>query len=166
MNNRYKRQEGQGLVEYALILSLVALVSVFVLTALGQGLSNVFTRINCAINRDTACAQPSAGNGDACPNENLIVDALQCLDSPFTGGGQGLTMFARTNCQGANLTLQGYGPLLYSAAHNDYHYTWLSDYHNISSACDGVSDYGLANGSFTIISVHPDGRTVNHSFSN
>jgi pilus assembly protein Flp/PilA len=39
------REEGQGLVEYALILVLVAIVVIAILTLLGPQISNVFSRI-------------------------------------------------------------------------------------------------------------------------
>ncbi len=38
-------EEGQGLVEYALILVLVALVVIAILTLLGPQIANVFSRI-------------------------------------------------------------------------------------------------------------------------
>lgn len=39
------RQEGQGLVEYALILVLVAIVVIAILTLLGPALGNVFSSV-------------------------------------------------------------------------------------------------------------------------
>ena len=39
------REEGQGLVEYALILVLIAVVVIVVLSLLGTQVSNVFTQI-------------------------------------------------------------------------------------------------------------------------
>jgi Flp pilus assembly pilin Flp len=45
------RQVGQGLVEYALILVLVALVVILSVTALGGGLSDVFSSITTGLNR-------------------------------------------------------------------------------------------------------------------
>lgn len=39
------RQEGQGLVEYALILVLVSVVVIAILTLLGPALGNVFSEI-------------------------------------------------------------------------------------------------------------------------
>lgn len=39
------REEGQGLVEYALILVLVAVVVIVVLTLLGPALGNIFSNI-------------------------------------------------------------------------------------------------------------------------
>ena len=39
------RQQGQGLVEYALILVLVAVVVIAILTLLGPALGNVFSAI-------------------------------------------------------------------------------------------------------------------------
>jgi pilus assembly protein Flp/PilA len=43
------REEGQALVEYALLLSLIALVSVAILTALGQSVSGIFSSVNVNI---------------------------------------------------------------------------------------------------------------------
>lgn len=40
-----RRKEGQGLVEYALILVLVAIVVIAVLTLLGTGVSDVFNDV-------------------------------------------------------------------------------------------------------------------------
>jgi pilus assembly protein Flp/PilA len=39
------REEGQGLVEYALILVLVAVVVIAILTLLGPALGNVFSAV-------------------------------------------------------------------------------------------------------------------------
>lgn len=43
--SKLRAEEGQALVEYALILFLVALVTIGVLTALGQGVRNVLNSI-------------------------------------------------------------------------------------------------------------------------
>lgn len=43
------REEGQALVEYALILALIAVVSIAALTALGTSVSNQLTAIGNAI---------------------------------------------------------------------------------------------------------------------
>lgn len=40
-----QRQEGQGLVEYALILVLVALVVIVILAVLGPAIGNTFSEI-------------------------------------------------------------------------------------------------------------------------
>jgi len=45
------KEKGQGLVEYALILVLVAVVVIAVLTLLGPIVGNVFTKINSAMNK-------------------------------------------------------------------------------------------------------------------
>ncbi len=39
------REEGQGLVEYALILVLVAVVVIIILALLGPAIGNIFSRI-------------------------------------------------------------------------------------------------------------------------
>jgi pilus assembly protein Flp/PilA len=49
MKSPLKRQEGQGLVEYALILVLVALVIITALVLLGGRLGQVFGSINAGI---------------------------------------------------------------------------------------------------------------------
>ena len=43
------KEKGQGLVEYALILVLVAVVVLAVLTVLGPIIGNVFTSVNTAL---------------------------------------------------------------------------------------------------------------------
>lgn len=46
-----RKEKGQGLVEYALILVLVAIVVIAVLTFLGPIIGNVFSRINNTLNK-------------------------------------------------------------------------------------------------------------------
>ena len=40
------REEGQALVEYALLLALIAVVSIGILTALGKNVSTIFSKVN------------------------------------------------------------------------------------------------------------------------
>jgi pilus assembly protein Flp/PilA len=49
MNMYLPREEGQGLVEYALILVLVALVVLAVLMILGPQIANVFSQLTNAL---------------------------------------------------------------------------------------------------------------------
>ncbi len=44
-----KRQKGQGLVEYALILVLISVVSITLMTTLGGSVSSVFSQVNNAL---------------------------------------------------------------------------------------------------------------------
>jgi pilus assembly protein Flp/PilA len=44
-----KDEEGQGLVEYALLLALIAIVSIAVLTQLGTQVKNTFTTVKNAL---------------------------------------------------------------------------------------------------------------------
>lgn len=46
---RIEREEGQALVEYALILALVSIVSILVLQALGLDIKGVFQRVETAV---------------------------------------------------------------------------------------------------------------------
>jgi pilus assembly protein Flp/PilA len=41
-----RREEGQALVEYALLLALIAVVSIAVLTVLGTKVSHIFSKIS------------------------------------------------------------------------------------------------------------------------
>jgi pilus assembly protein Flp/PilA len=45
------REEGQGLVEYALILVLVALVVIAILAILGPQIGNIFSRVTNGVSR-------------------------------------------------------------------------------------------------------------------
>jgi pilus assembly protein Flp/PilA len=46
----FAKEEGQGLVEYALILVLIAIVVIGVLSLLGNKVSQVFSRVNRSLN--------------------------------------------------------------------------------------------------------------------
>ena len=47
--NRIRNRNGQTLVEYGLILALVAIVVIAVLTILGNQLKNIFSRVTGAL---------------------------------------------------------------------------------------------------------------------
>ncbi len=49
LRNFFAREEGQGLVEYALILVLIAIVVIGILTVLGSRVSGVFSNINSGL---------------------------------------------------------------------------------------------------------------------
>lgn len=49
LRNWLRREEGQGLVEYALIIVLIAIAVIVALTALGGGIASTFSRINAAL---------------------------------------------------------------------------------------------------------------------
>ncbi len=50
LRNFFAREEGQGLVEYALILVLIAIVVIGILTILGNQVSTVFETISNGLN--------------------------------------------------------------------------------------------------------------------
>jgi pilus assembly protein Flp/PilA len=49
LRTRLEPQEGQALVEYALILALIAVVSIVVLGLLGHNVSRIFSSVNSQI---------------------------------------------------------------------------------------------------------------------
>jgi pilus assembly protein Flp/PilA len=63
-NRVVNRQEGQALVEYALILALIAVVSIGVLTLLGTGVRDILTEIKDAI---AGAAGGGGGGGEVEP---------------------------------------------------------------------------------------------------
>jgi pilus assembly protein Flp/PilA len=46
-----EREEGQGMVEYALILVLIAIVVIVILTVVGKQVNNVFSNISNGLNQ-------------------------------------------------------------------------------------------------------------------
>ena len=50
MKKFFADEEGQGMVEYGLILALVAVVVIVALTTLGKGIGNKFNEINNGLN--------------------------------------------------------------------------------------------------------------------
>jgi pilus assembly protein Flp/PilA len=49
VRNFFNREEGQGLVEYALILVLIAVVVIGIVTLLGRKASDVFSQVNSGL---------------------------------------------------------------------------------------------------------------------
>jgi len=46
---KMQNEEGQGLIEYALIIVLISIVCIIALTAIGTGVNSVFSRIAAAL---------------------------------------------------------------------------------------------------------------------
>ena len=60
------KEKGQGLVEYAIILALVAIVVIAVMRLLGPKIGNTFSRINTSLPESVLTNTKSAsGNGGA-----------------------------------------------------------------------------------------------------
>ncbi|RMG92645.1 MAG: Flp family type IVb pilin [Chloroflexi bacterium] len=121
-----RREEGQGLVEYALLLTLIALVVIGILLTLGPNVANVFSRVTSAMGNTTQQAG-GAGNGGqegggenlpiilaahawrASPSNNVIVDITVSAPTSVTitdsQSGQEITVQCTdTNCPLATLT--------------------------------------------------------------
>ncbi len=49
LQNAGRREEGQGMVEYALILVLIAVVVIVVLSTVGKQINNVFSNISSGL---------------------------------------------------------------------------------------------------------------------
>lgn len=53
----WKAEEGAAMVEYALLVALIALVAIVGVTATGTGINAQFTKISCKITTPTADCQ-------------------------------------------------------------------------------------------------------------
>jgi Flp pilus assembly pilin Flp len=82
---RQDLQTGQGLVEYALVLVMVALVVIAVLTVLGPQVGNVFCNVTGSL---------GSGPSASCP-ANSGNNAVNCNGNNGNGNGNG-------NCNGNN----------------------------------------------------------------
>ena len=49
VRDRFERQEGQALVEYALILALIAVVTIAVLQAIGVNVSKILDKVSTSL---------------------------------------------------------------------------------------------------------------------
>ena len=58
---------GQGLVEYALILVLIAIVVIGILSTLGTRTSRVFEQVNCTLAGGPTHQDNGNGNSNRCP---------------------------------------------------------------------------------------------------
>ena len=68
-SRRHARQAGQGLVEYALILALIALVVIGSLTALGKSTNDKFDQVNCTMEGGEWRTDNGNGNSAKCKNK-------------------------------------------------------------------------------------------------
>ena len=54
LKNRLEREEGQAMVEYALILALVSIVAIAVLQLIGINITTIFNKVNTALSSAAA----------------------------------------------------------------------------------------------------------------
>ena len=95
-NKGNKKQKGQGLVEYALILVLVAVVVVAALSLLGPQINGVFSRINAALISGGGGGSGGAGSGS---NNDLIINFTCPTNQWYTVKDySGTTMVPRAAC--------------------------------------------------------------------
>lgn len=129
-------ERGQGLVEYSLILTFVALVCISILVVLGRSTRSSIQKVNCAI--DSTAAQCS------CLNETLNVS------STFPNGcsGTSLVVTVTSSCSGTTLTVNGVNKSTPGS------FTWAS-----APVCTGAAT------TFTVKSTQPDGTVKNYSAS-
>lgn len=77
-----KREEGQGLVEYALILVLVAVVVIVILSQLGPGVGNIFSEIVTVLNGGGAGGDVCVGDIAPPTEYYLFKDGSTVIGAP------------------------------------------------------------------------------------
>jgi pilus assembly protein Flp/PilA len=55
MKRLWKEEEGQDLIEYALLIALIALIGAAAFPAIGTSLNNIFVHANTCLNSPTGC---------------------------------------------------------------------------------------------------------------
>ncbi len=64
-HQRKNKERGQGLVEYALIITLVGIVGVVIMAVLGPSIGNVFSNVLVHLNGGVVAAAAGSGGGAA-----------------------------------------------------------------------------------------------------
>ena len=137
MTGKQRRlQQGQGLVEYSLLITFVALVCVSILVMLGRTTHSSIQKVNCAV----GSTDPQCG----CINEKLTV-AGAC-----TGGGANpnLAVTISSTCSGTTLRVNGTNRTTPGS------FTW-----NSAPVCTGGAT------SFVVQSTQPDGTVKSYNAS-
>jgi pilus assembly protein Flp/PilA len=91
LSSKKKNEKGQGLVEYALILVLVAIVVIAALMILGPIIGNVFSKVNTSLSTvsiDSGAAAVAAAPLTGCPSVHP--------DGYATGPGYGWDCYSPT----------------------------------------------------------------------
>jgi pilus assembly protein Flp/PilA len=65
-SQRHARVAGQGLVEYALVLVMIAVVVIGIMSSVGRKTSDVFEEMNCTLDGRTMHADNGNGNSNRC----------------------------------------------------------------------------------------------------
>ena len=133
---RKRLNQGQGLAEYSLIISLVALACVGALVVLGRTTKSTIYKVTCAAgSKDAQCS---------CINEKLTVT------STYTGGcsASALLVTVTSTCSGTTLNVGG------TNYTNPAAVNW-----NPSPNCPSGAT------TFAITSTQPDGTVKNYTAS-
>jgi pilus assembly protein Flp/PilA len=97
-----QKEKGQGLVEYALILVLVAIVVIAALMILGPIIGNVFSKVNSSLSgiggvgggSSVSCPAYTAGNGQCF--SNFSTTHYGCYTGWFGSGSAGMGCYCNT----------------------------------------------------------------------
>jgi pilus assembly protein Flp/PilA len=98
LSSKSKQEKGQGLVEYALILVLVAIVVIAALMVLGPKIGNIFSKVNSSLTTVSsggaavsACVQQTVNNNSLAQCDALMI-SNHCASYTYSGS------FGNTTC--------------------------------------------------------------------
>ncbi len=151
------RQRGQGLVEYALILSLVAIVVIIALAPLGAAVRELYEQVTCALN-DPNSAGEECDIGAPCSGSSLVSPVFMCDASG--------TLFASfkydPSCDAVSgMELDGFSVLSYNSGTDEYGGMYIG-----AAVCGGVPNGSPPSGTYNVIVSFSDGssRTYTNTF--
>ena len=155
-------EEGQGLVEYALILVLVAVVVIVILAALGGSVSSVFNCVAMSLKAMQGSPIVTLSLADSTTDERVALLCGQNVDISAVNGH--LTIIAETKGSVGSVNLHLIGPTDHSRTENIYPYSLFGDtdgdfaggtispgdYSLVATAYSGADQSGQLLGSATI----------------
>ncbi len=118
-------EEGQGLVEYALILLLVGVVAIVILAAFGGTISNSFNCVVMSLDAIQGSPIVALTLADSTTDEPVSLLCGQNVDISAINGH--LTIIAETKGSVGSVTLQLNGPTTQSRTESIYPYSLFGD---------------------------------------
>jgi pilus assembly protein Flp/PilA len=122
METSLMHEEGQGLVEYALILVLVAIVVIAILLQLGPSVGNVFSSVITALTETghgviSSVGPPQVQNlGGEVYRLKVPVQVSQPTDVTLSAGGKSRTIVCSATCEPAVTNIPSSGSFTVTAA--------------------------------------------------
>jgi pilus assembly protein Flp/PilA len=90
----FKHEKGQGLVEYAIIVALVAVVVIGVMRVVGPKVGNTFSTVNTALDSSPGYSQPYSNFDQGWDEYCAMLPAGTSVSSYYANDGSSNVIFA------------------------------------------------------------------------